>query len=335
MKHGEQSPISYGPLWASFAALILCLLALVTFSATNAEVGSNDVAYNSALTPESVPDTNPSPTPTAVNVCVSGVGEAVCDPRGVYSGVFTITNQCPQTLRASQGGHIELAEQESGPWTNHGATVGFSSIDLPSGVTTRTVSIWHGWLPGHFNWFRINYRLSGSWGRLDMITPPERICGPTLMYTPTPTTCPIQYTDVPIESTFYPFIHCLACGGLVSGYACGGTGEPCDPGSNPYFRPRNNITRGQVAKLVSNAAGYHEDPREQLYEDVPPNSTFYPWVNRLSNRGIMGGYRCGMVPHEPCVPPKNRAYFRPSSQTTRGQAAAVVKRTFFYICPTP
>ena len=37
--------------------------------------------------------------------------------------------------------------------------------------------------------------------------------------------------------------------GVISGYPCGGAGEPC-PGT--YFRPNNNVTRGQTSKIVAN-----------------------------------------------------------------------------------
>ena len=37
---------------------------------------------------------------------------------------------------------------------------------------------------------------------------------------------------------------------MISGYACGGAGEPC-PGL--YYRPVAPVTRGQTAKFISNA----------------------------------------------------------------------------------
>lgn len=110
----------------------------------------------------------------------------------------------------------------------------------------------------------------------------------------------------------------------MSGYPCGGTGEPCDPENNGYFRPYNDITRAQIAKIVSNSAGFQEDPGPQIYEDVPVESPFYQWINRLTNRGHMGGYPCGLVPEEPCVLPENRPYFRPNASATRGQLAKIV-----------
>jgi hypothetical protein len=100
--------------------------------------------------------------------------------------------------------------------------------------------------------------------------------------TSTPTVCTLQFEDVPPGSTFYPYVQCLACKGILSGYPCGGAGEPCDPGNDPYFRPNSNITRGQIAKVVSNAAGFDETVTGQTFEDVPPGSTFYTFVERLA-----------------------------------------------------
>lgn len=119
-------------------------------------------------------------------------------------------------------------------------------------------------------------------------------------------------------------MRCLACRGIVSGYGCGGEGEPCDEQNNPYFRPNINVTRGQIAKIVSNSAGFSDLPAGQLFEDVPIGSPFHAWIQRLSSRGIMGGYPCGTVPEEPCVAPDNRPYFRPFANATRGQLAKIV-----------
>jgi hypothetical protein len=122
----------------------------------------------------------------------------------------------------------------------------------------------------------------------------------------------VSFTDVPPDSTFYTFIRCLACRGIISGYSDG------------TFKPNNDVTRSQIAKIVSNAAGFDEDPGPQIYEDVPADNTFYQWINRLSMRGHMGGYPCGTVDAEPCIGPDNRPYFRPFSNATRGQLAKIV-----------
>jgi hypothetical protein len=138
---------------------------------------------------------------------------------------------------------------------------------------------------------------------------------------PSVTPCPLTFADVPPNSTFYPWIRCLACRGIVGGYPCGGPGEPC-PG--PYYRPNTNVTRGQTAKIVASSAGF-ADPvpsTQQSFEDLPPSGTFWLWVERWSTRAIIGGYPCGS-PTEPCVTPSNRPYFRPNNNVTRGQLAKI------------
>lgn len=139
----------------------------------------------------------------------------------------------------------------------------------------------------------------------------------------TPTACALHFEDVPPDSTFYTYIRCLSCLGIISGYPCGGDGEPCGPGNNPYFRPGANITRGQLSKVVANAAGFNEPVTGQTFEDVLPDSTFYAYIERLAVREIMGGYECGSVPWEPCGP-GNLPYFRPGNNATRGQISKIV-----------
>ncbi|MEO8285779.1 MAG: S-layer homology domain-containing protein [Chloroflexota bacterium] len=124
------------------------------------------------------------------------------------------------------------------------------------------------------------------------------------------TGCAINFTDVPPEQTFYPFVHCLACGGVVSGYSDG------------TFRPNNNLTRAQLAKIVSNAAGFSDPASGQLFQDIVPANTFYVWVQRLASRGYISGYPCG-GPGEPCGS-GNLPYFRPGNNATRGQISKIV-----------
>jgi hypothetical protein len=137
---------------------------------------------------------------------------------------------------------------------------------------------------------------------------------PTVMLTSTPVpTCPacsVQFIDVLPGSTFYDYVRCLACRGVFSGYNDG------------TFRPNNGLTRGQLAKIVSNAAGYDEAHSEQTFEDVTTDSTFYIFVQRLYSRGIIAGYPCGGV-GEPCGS-NNLPYFRPGANVTRGQASKIV-----------
>jgi hypothetical protein len=169
---------------------------------------------------------------------------------------------------------------------------------------------------------------------VELLPPPQTCATPSATPTPIPasptatptatvtaTACTLTFNDVAPNSTFYPWIRCLACRGIVGGYPCGGPGEPC-PGA--YFRPNNNVTRGQVSKIVSESAAF-SDPvpsTQQTFEDVPPSGTFWLWVERLSTRGIISGYPCG-GPFEPCIGPDNRPYFRPNNNVTRGQLSKI------------
>ena len=138
------------------------------------------------------------------------------------------------------------------------------------------------------------------------------------------------FEDVPPSNPFYQFVERMASRGIMSGYPCGGPGEPCGSGSRPYFRVNSNATRGQIAKIVSNAEGYSDNPPGPIFQDVAPGSAFYAWVQRLSSRGIMGGYPCG-GPGEPCGS-GNLPYFRPNNSATRAQVAKIVANTFFPEC---
>ncbi|MEO8288693.1 MAG: S-layer homology domain-containing protein [Chloroflexota bacterium] len=137
--------------------------------------------------------------------------------------------------------------------------------------------------------------------------------GPTSTSTPTGTPiveCIIEYSDVLPGSAFYTYVRCLACHDIISGYPDG------------TYRPGNPITRGQLAKIVSNAAGFTDPATVQTFEDVPAGSTFYDFVERLASRSIINGYACGGS-GEPCAV-GSRPYFRPSAGVTRGQTAKIV-----------
>jgi hypothetical protein len=141
------------------------------------------------------------------------------------------------------------------------------------------------------------------------------------------------FEDVPVGSPFFDYVGRLASRNIMTGYQCGRPAEPCGPGNLPYFRTNNNATRGQISKIVSNAAGFNETVGSQQYEDVPPGSTFYDFIWRLSNRGIMSGYPCGGT-GDPCQPGQ-LPYFHPNSDATRGQASKIVSNTFFPDCNPP
>jgi hypothetical protein len=131
---------------------------------------------------------------------------------------------------------------------------------------------------------------------------------------PTATSCTIQFSDIPSGSTFYAYARCLACRQIINGYSDG------------TFRPNMLVTRGQLAKIVSNAAGFTDAETTQMFQDVPVGSTFHVYVGRLASRGYIGGYVCGL-PGELCRPPANMPYFRPNANATRGQIAKIVSNS--------
>lgn len=138
------------------------------------------------------------------------------------------------------------------------------------------------------------------------------------------------YQDVPSNHTFYSFINRLSRRGFISGYPCGGPGEPCGLDNLPYFRPGASATRGQIAKIVSNTAGFSDPETSQTFQDVPLDNTFYLYVERLAQRGVINGYPCG-GPGEPCGL-GNLPYFRYSNLVLRGQAAKIISYVFFPAC---
>jgi hypothetical protein len=142
-----------------------------------------------------------------------------------------------------------------------------------------------------------------------------------------------QFADVEPGDPFYPYVERLAQTGAISGYPCGesGPGEPCDSLERPYFRPNNPATRGQISKIVSIAAGYDEDipADQQTFTDVPTNSPFWVYIERLSDRGIISGYG------DPEKCPTGTPCFRYTDNTSRGQMAKIAANAFFPNCQTP
>src|SRR6185503_21311352 len=109
---------------------------------------------------------------------------------------------------------------------------------------------------------------------------------------PTPT-----FNDVSTANPFYTFIETAAHSQIVSGYNCGGPGEPC-PGM--YFRPGNLVTRGQLSKIVVVAAGWTLfDPPSPHFVDVPRSNTFFQYIETAYCHQIISGYNCGGS-GEPC-----------------------------------
>src|SRR5207248_9710438 len=130
--------------------------------------------------------------------------------------------------------------------------------------------------------------------------------------TATPTVCIMKFKDVHPEDWFYGYVEWMYCHGVVSGY---NTIPPCDAsGPNagiPCFKPGNNTTRGQEAKIVVRAFGFPINTTGgPHFSDVPPTNVFYPYVETAKNMGLVTGYGDGT--------------YRPNNPVTRGQIAKIV-----------
>jgi len=145
-----------------------------------------------------------------------------------------------------------------------------------------------------------------------------------------------DFEDVAANSAFYSVIETAFQNGIISGYACGGPGEPCDSQNRPYFRPNTNVTRGQIAKMVVLARHWSLlNPASNSFTDVLPGTAFYSVIETAYAHGILGGYNCG-GPGEPCDS-QNRPYFRQNNTATRGQGAKIIDLALYSadITPTP
>ena len=128
--------------------------------------------------------------------------------------------------------------------------------------------------------------------------------------------CEIEFYDVGPGHTYNRPIYCLACNNIITGY------------SDHTFRPNLFASRGQLAKIVSNSAGFIEPVSGQTFADVGVTHTFYEYIERMGNRGIVDGYPCGGV-NEPCDE-LSRPYFRSAENVSRGQSAKIVSNTKGY-----
>jgi hypothetical protein len=138
-----------------------------------------------------------------------------------------------------------------------------------------------------------------------------------------------SFADVAPASPFYVQIETLAAAGVVSGYACGGPGEPCDAIARPYFRPYANVTRAQAAKVVALATGLPlANPPVATFADVAPATPFYVHIETLAAAQDVSGYSCG-APAEPCDAIA-RPYFRPYAYMTRAQVAKLVAQALVF-----
>src|SRR5207302_6453136 len=84
-------------------------------------------------------------------------------------------------------------------------------------------------------------------------------------------------TDVAYGSPFWLYVERTYLHGVISGYT---TSPPCPAGQVPCLLPTNNVTRGQTAKFVSQAANYQDSipSTQQTFTDVVSTSPFWLYI---------------------------------------------------------
>ena len=109
------------------------------------------------------------------------------------------------------------------------------------------------------------------------------------------------FTDIPIDAWFAPYVGKAKSLGFVSGYESG------------EFGPNNFITRAAALKIIIEAAGFAVIGGLPIFDDVPTDAWFAPYVTFASQNGIVSGYENGL--------------FGPGDNITRAAVAKIVIKT--------
>jgi hypothetical protein len=107
------------------------------------------------------------------------------------------------------------------------------------------------------------------------------------------------FNDVATDNAFYVYIQTANYYNIVNGYNDG------------TFRPYNNVTRGQLSKIVAMSANWNLiEPNTPRFTDVPIGSPFYAYIETASCHQVVDGYSDGT--------------FRPDAFATRAQISKIV-----------
>lgn len=111
------------------------------------------------------------------------------------------------------------------------------------------------------------------------------------------------FWDVPTTDPDFQYIFTLYNRGVISGYG-------------NEFRPGNDLTRAQAAKMFKIANGWPDEyPQARCqFVDVPPGDWAYFFISTVCNHGLFSGYADGT--------------FRAGNPFIRGQIGAVLYRNF-------
>jgi hypothetical protein len=105
---------------------------------------------------------------------------------------------------------------------------------------------------------------------------------------------PQVFRDVPVNSMYYEHVQELECHNVVHGYSDG------------TFRLYAPITRGEMAKIISNGMRMEEYVTCGGFRDLHTSNKFYVYIMTLKCRGVVNGYSDGS--------------YRPDQYVTRAEA---------------
>lgn len=107
------------------------------------------------------------------------------------------------------------------------------------------------------------------------------------------------FIDVGPDDWFYEYVETAFYHGIIGGYTDG------------TFRPNNNVTRGQLSKIIVSARAWPLlDPPDPYFTDVPRDNTFYTYIETALAHGVVSGYGDNT--------------FRPNNDATRGQLSKML-----------
>jgi hypothetical protein len=110
------------------------------------------------------------------------------------------------------------------------------------------------------------------------------------------------FTDVPRDYWAYKYIETAYAHDVLNGYADG------------TFRPQDNVTRGQLAKMLVQSQGWPRvHPAQATFGDVGSGHWAYEWIETVAAHGIASGY----YDHT----------FRPTNFATRAQLSKTLYLT--------
>lgn len=107
------------------------------------------------------------------------------------------------------------------------------------------------------------------------------------------------FSDVGHGDWFYAAVETAFQRGIIAGYTDG------------TFRPYNNVTRGQLSKLIALARAWPLlNPDIAHFSDAQRGSAFYPFIETAYAHAVLSGYGDGT--------------FRPQLEATRGQLSKML-----------